>query len=110
MTYALHRKLGEEFELAGVRYRIVAALQDSLFQGELIVSEQNFLRLFPDSAGLPLLPLSARRGRRTKWRACWTAALSDYGFESSPPRRAWPVSTRWRTRTFRRSARSAVWG
>ena len=38
MTYVLHRKLGEEFDLDGVRFRIVAALQDSLFQGELIVS------------------------------------------------------------------------
>ena len=26
LDYSLHRKLGEEFELAGVRYRIVAAL------------------------------------------------------------------------------------
>src|ERR1019366_6316870 len=51
MTYVLHRKLGEEFELDGVRFRMVAALQDSLFQGGLVVSEANFLRLFPDTAG-----------------------------------------------------------
>ena len=69
MTYSLHRKLGEEFELAGVRYRIVAALQDSLFQGELIVSEQNFLRLFPDSAGYRFFLLSTPPGKRTRSRA-----------------------------------------
>jgi hypothetical protein len=28
MTYVLHRKLGEEFELNGIRFRIVAALRD----------------------------------------------------------------------------------
>src|ERR1035437_8800848 len=57
LTYSLHRKLGEEFDLAGVRYRIVAALQDSVFQGELLISEENFLRLFPDSAGYRFLLL-----------------------------------------------------
>ena len=71
MTYALHRKLGEEFELAGVRYRIVAALQDSVFQGELIVSEENFLRLFPDSRATGSSSLTLRRGKRTRSHARW---------------------------------------
>jgi ABC-type lipoprotein release transport system permease subunit len=84
MTYALHRKLGEEFELAGVRYRIVAALQDSVFQGELIVSEENFLRLFPDSAGYRFFLLSAPPGKADEVSRALTAALSDYGFVVQP--------------------------
>jgi ABC-type antimicrobial peptide transport system permease subunit len=80
MTYSLHRKLGEEFEVAGVRYRIVAALQDSVFQGELIVSEENFLRLFPDSAGYRFFLLSTPRGKADEVARALTAALSDYGF------------------------------
>jgi hypothetical protein len=84
MTYALHRKLGEEFELAGVRYRIVAALRDSLFQGELIVSEQNFLRLFPDSEGYRFFLLSSPPGKADEVARALTAALSDYGFEIQP--------------------------
>ena len=84
MTYALHRKLGEEFELAGVRYRIVAALQDSLFQGELIVSEQNFLRLFPDSEGYRFFLLSTPPGKADEVARTLTAALSDYGFVVQP--------------------------
>src|SRR6185295_7997602 len=35
LTYVLHRKVGEEFLLDNVRFRIVAALEDSIFQGEL---------------------------------------------------------------------------
>jgi ABC-type antimicrobial peptide transport system permease subunit len=84
MTYSLHRKLGEQFELGGVRYRIVAALQDSVFQGELIVSEQNFLRLFPDSAGYRFFLLSTPPGKADEVARTLTAALSDYGFVVQP--------------------------
>jgi ABC-type lipoprotein release transport system permease subunit len=84
MTYALHRRLGEEFELAGVRYRIVAALQDSVFQGELIVSEENFLRLFPDSQGYRFFLLDAPPEEAGEVARALTAALSDYGFAVQP--------------------------
>jgi ABC-type antimicrobial peptide transport system permease subunit len=84
MTYALHRKLGEEFALAGVRYRIVAALQDSLFQGELIVSEENFLRLFPDSAGYRFFLLNTPPGKADEVARALAVGLSDYGFVVQP--------------------------
>jgi ABC-type lipoprotein release transport system permease subunit len=84
MTYALHRKLGEEFAVAGVRYRIVAALQDSVFQGELIVSEENFLRLFPDSEGYRFFLLSTPPGKADEVARALTVALSDYGFVVQP--------------------------
>ena len=53
LTYVLHRKIGDEFELPGssVRFRIAGALGDTVFQRELIISEQNFMRLFPDQEG-----------------------------------------------------------
>ena len=84
LTYSLHRKLGEEFDLAGVRYRIVAALQDSVFQGELLISEQNFLRLFPDSAGYRFFLLHTPPGKADEVARTLTAALSDYGFVVQP--------------------------
>jgi ABC-type antimicrobial peptide transport system permease subunit len=84
LDYSLHRKLGEEFELAGVRYRIVAALQDSVFQGELIVSEQNFLRLFPDSQGYRFFLLNTPPGKAGEVARTLAAALSDYGFDVQP--------------------------
>jgi ABC-type antimicrobial peptide transport system permease subunit len=84
MTYSLHRKLGEEFELSGVRYRIVAALQDSVFQGELLISETNFLRLFPDAPGYRFFLLSAPPGKADAVARTLTAALSDYGFDIQP--------------------------
>src|ERR1035437_4034773 len=84
LTYSLHRKLGEEFDLAGVRYRIVAALQDSVFQGELLISEENFLRLFPDSAGYRFFLIRTPPGKADEVARTLTAALSDYGFVVQP--------------------------
>jgi hypothetical protein len=52
MTYVLHKSLGDEIVLAhgndSVRLRVVAALADSIFQGELLMSDANFVRLFTE--------------------------------------------------------------
>jgi hypothetical protein len=90
MTYVLHRKLGEDFELDRVRFRIVAALEDSLFQSELIVSEENFLRLFPDTAGYRFFLLNTPPGKEEATTRVLEDALSDYGFDvqSAPARLA----------------------
>ncbi|MDQ6707486.1 MAG: ABC transporter permease, partial [Acidobacteriota bacterium] len=84
MTYALHLKLGEEFRLGQTRFRIVAALQDSLFQGELLISEQNFLRLFPDVEGYRFFLLRAAPQRALELTGVLERALSDYGFDIEP--------------------------
>jgi putative ABC transport system permease protein len=81
MTYVLHLKLGETFVLNGTRFRIVAAMQDSLFQSELLISEKNFLRLFPDVEGYRffLIDVSLKRAREVS--GILEEALSDYGFD-----------------------------
>jgi ABC-type antimicrobial peptide transport system permease subunit len=90
MTYVLHRKLGEEFAMDGVRFRIVAALEDSLFQSELVVSEENFLRLFPDTAGYRFFLLNTPPGKEEETTRLLEDSLSDYGFDvqSAPARLA----------------------
>ena len=59
MTYVLHRSLGEDLLIpygdGELRLRLVAALGDSIFQGELLMSEANFRRLFPGQDGYQLL-------------------------------------------------------
>jgi ABC-type lipoprotein release transport system permease subunit len=59
MTYVLHIGLGEELVIRrggqDIRLRIVAALRDSIFQSELLMSEANFLRLFPEQEGYRVL-------------------------------------------------------
>jgi ABC-type antimicrobial peptide transport system permease subunit len=84
MTYVLHLKLGEEFESNGIRFRIVAALRDSLFQGELLISEQNFLRAFPDAEGYRFFLLNVAPGRGEEVTRVLEESLSDYGFDVQP--------------------------
>lgn len=94
MTYVLHRKLGEEFIVGDKRFRIVGALEDSVFQGELLVSERSFLRLFPDEPGFRFFlidVLSQRAGDVTRELE---ESLSDYGFDA--------VATRDRLAAFHR--------
>jgi ABC-type antimicrobial peptide transport system permease subunit len=51
----LHKKLGDDLNIetsnGPVRLRLVASLSDSIFQSELLVSEQNFIQRFPDQQG-----------------------------------------------------------
>ena len=84
MTYVLHLKLGEIFVLNGTRFRIVAALQDSLFQSELLISEKNFLRLFPDVEGYRFFLLNVSPQRAQEVSGVLEEALSDYGFDVQP--------------------------
>ena len=55
LTYVLHRAVGDEIVLATggtpIRLRIVAALVDSVFQSELIMSDAAFVDTFGQQAG-----------------------------------------------------------
>ena len=81
IEYVLHLKLGEDFLLNGTRFRIVGALQDSLFQSELLISERNFLRLFPDIEGYRFFLIDAPPQRAQQVTGTLEEALSDYGFD-----------------------------
>src|SRR6185503_19153269 len=55
LTYVLHLKVGDDLVVdhspEPLRLRIVGALADSIFQSELLMSDKNFVRLFPDEQG-----------------------------------------------------------
>ncbi|HEU4689636.1 MAG TPA: ABC transporter permease [Vicinamibacterales bacterium] len=63
MTYVLHKKLGDVIVLprgdGEIRLRLVAALRDSIFQGELLMAEENFLEVFPEQEGYRVLLVRA---------------------------------------------------
>jgi ABC-type antimicrobial peptide transport system permease subunit len=83
MTYILHRKLGEDIEMTVggriIRFRLVAALNDSIFQGELLMSQDNFLRLFPDQEGFRFLLVEAPHDQQSEVAAAMEEALVDFG-------------------------------
>ncbi len=81
MTYVLHLRLGEDFVINHNRFRIVAALEDSLFQSELLISEKNFLRLFPEVEGYRFFLIDVTPQRAREVTGVLEEALSDYGFD-----------------------------
>ena len=89
LTYVLHAKLGDDFVIQNadreIKLRIVAALADSLFQSELLMSEAHFTRLFPNEQGYRFFLIDLPRPDQP---ATVTAALedrlSDYGFDVQP--------------------------
>jgi hypothetical protein len=89
MTYALHRKLGDDVILnrsggGSVRLRLVAALADSIFQGELLMSEANFLSLFPDRGGYSFFLLDVPPQAAATASKSLDQQLSDFGFDVMP--------------------------
>jgi ABC-type antimicrobial peptide transport system permease subunit len=86
ITYVLHHKVGDIFDAGGVKMKLVAALDDSIFQSELIIADKNFTRAFPDEQGFRYFLIDGP----PSLVAPLEDALSDYGFDviSTPERLA----------------------
>ena len=86
ITYILHRKVGDVFEAGGQRFKLVAALDDSIFQSELIISERNFTRAYPDEQGFRYFLIDGPPALSGPLED----GLSDFGFDvvSTPERLA----------------------
>jgi len=86
LTYVMHLKLGDDFLLPRgsdtIRLRVVAALSDSLFQSELLMSEKNFVRLYPDRQGYTFFLIDLPEADRAQTTATvLEERLSDFGFD-----------------------------
>lgn len=85
LTYVLHKTLGDEIQIerpgsAPLRFRVVAAPHDSVFQSEIVISETNFVRLFPEISGYRVFLISAP----SDVTGLLEDALSGYGFDAEP--------------------------
>ena len=99
LTYVLHLKVGDELvtdHTSGpLRLLIVAALSDSIFQSELLMSEQNFLRLFPAEEGYRMFLVDVPQTQTAaQVSTLLEDRLSDFGFDV--------VSTQERLANFHR--------
>jgi hypothetical protein len=88
MTYVLKRKLGDEIVIQQggdqLRLKLVAALDDSIFQGELLMSQANFRKLFPEWEGYQFLLLKTGPERSAAVAEAVENALTDFGAEVVP--------------------------
>jgi len=86
LTYVLHKSLGDEIVVSRggrpVRLRIVAALSDSIFQRELLMSDTNFARLYPEQGGYRFLLIDAPADRADEIASAIEEAAGDLGADA----------------------------
>lgn len=91
MTYVLHKALGDEMELVRgdrrIRLRFVAALADSIFQSELMMSDENFVRLFPEQQGYQVLLIETPPAQAAEIAQGIERTASDLGADATPTAR-----------------------
>jgi hypothetical protein len=87
MAYVLHRGIGEDLVVSRggrpITLRFVAALRDSIFQAELLMSEANFQRLFPEQDGFQFLLIDADQAPLDRVRSTIENALADFGADAT---------------------------
>ena len=87
MTYVLHKSLGDEIVIDHrgrvVTMRLVAALSDSVLQGELMMSEANFLKAFPEQEGYQFLMVAAPSSSIPDVETTIEDQLSDFGADAT---------------------------
>jgi ABC-type lipoprotein release transport system permease subunit len=86
MTYVLHAKVGDDLVLPGtsdrpVRLRLVGALRDSIFQGELVMAEAPFVRMFPEWEGYRFFLVDVARERAAGVTTVLESRLTDFGVD-----------------------------
>src|SRR5258708_39748039 len=88
LTYVLHKQLGAAIVLAHggrpVRPRLVAALKDSVFQGELLMAEANFVALFPEQQGYRFLMIDVPARKAGEVSEAIERGAGDLGADAVP--------------------------
>ena len=87
--YSLHLTggAGEIFEIdrpsgGKLKMQVIALLTNSVFQGDLLISENDFLRLFPDSSGYRFFLIEAPPEFVTPLSQALETSLDDYGLQA----------------------------
>jgi ABC-type antimicrobial peptide transport system permease subunit len=93
-TYSLKVGVGEHLTVADSAdrewsLRVVGVLKNSVLQGKLLVSEENFLRLFPEAGGYRYFLMdrkSPEASRSGDVAQLLESTLADAGFDAAPAR------------------------
>jgi putative ABC transport system permease protein len=91
IQYILHLSVGQELQVRGndgrpVRLRLVGALRDSILQGELVISEANFLRIFPEQEGYQFFLLDVPTENASSLIPLLDERLANWGFNTQSSR------------------------
>ncbi|MBY0230168.1 MAG: hypothetical protein K2W96_12875, partial [Gemmataceae bacterium] len=83
VTYMLGSKMGGEVKVEGGTVRIAGLLHDSVFQSSLLVSEEDFLKLYPEEEGYRYFLIAPPAGHEKEVKAILERGLRDKGIEVS---------------------------
>jgi len=91
IQYVLHLSVGQEFEVlrtsgSPVRLKLVGALRDSVLQGELMISEANFVRAFPEQEGYRFFLLDVPPDEAAMLTQLLDERLASWGFSTESTR------------------------
>jgi ABC-type lipoprotein release transport system permease subunit len=89
MEWILGKHLGDEMQVQDgegkpARLRLVGLLQDSVFQSSLLVSEANFLKLYPRQEGYQFFLVDVPLERMTTVEHLLESTLAGHGFATTP--------------------------
>ena len=83
MQYVLHKKVGDILTLpAGQKLVFAGTLADSVFQSEILIGEEDFLKVFPAEQGYRVFLIDAPRNAIAGTIERLESALSDQGFDA----------------------------
>ncbi len=90
-TYSLHLYggVGQTYPITDghgqtVELQIAAMLSNSILQGDLLIAEDELLRLFPDVTGYRFFLITAPSEETASVRRALESVLGDYGFAAEP--------------------------
>lgn len=89
VKWQLHRGLGKDLIITDdlgreVRLRFVALLKGSALQGELVVSERNFVRMFPSISGYGFFLIETSSSTVRETAIALERELTSFGFDATP--------------------------
>lgn len=88
ITWILHSGLGQDIDLidesgASVKLRFVALLNTSIFQREILISEEHLVKHFPGTRGYGTFLVSVDPGTMDRVATALESSLRKYGFDAS---------------------------
>ena len=89
LMYSLHKQVGQTVAIPNDQspeheLMIRGMLQDSVFQGVLVMSEENFLKLFPEQKGFRYFLIEAPLDEIKAAESFLETELAEYGFDAEP--------------------------
>ncbi|MBM4076856.1 MAG: hypothetical protein FJ267_14605, partial [Planctomycetes bacterium] len=89
LMFSLHKQVGQTIQIPNDEHpqhtlKIKGMFQDSVFQGVIVMSEENFLKLFPEQKGFRYFLIEVPNELAAATSELLESELSAYGFDTEP--------------------------